>query len=141
MSSSKTKVLTFGVFDPFHKGHEDLFRQAKEQGDWLIVVVARDSWIKVDKKREPLVTEDERLAVVKKQKLVDEVRFGYEWPPPDKYGLLRELDFDVVALGYDQSVTKKEVKKELWKRGKEGVKVKRMRPFKPAVYKSSFFRE
>ena len=36
------KVMVFGTFDIFHDGHRDYFKQAREFGDYLIVVVARD---------------------------------------------------------------------------------------------------
>jgi cytidyltransferase-like protein len=140
MSSGEKKVITFGVFDPLHEGHRNLFHQAGKEGDSLLVVIARDSWIQARKKREPFRNEEERLAIVKKQPFVSEAVLGYEWPAKDRYGLLGELDFDVVALGYDQDFSEREVEEELKKRGKGGVVVKRMKPFKSDVYKSSLLR-
>lgn len=40
------KVLIFGSFDSLHKGHLNLFKQARKHGDKLIAVVARDETIK-----------------------------------------------------------------------------------------------
>lgn len=36
------KVLAFGTFDGFHRGHLSFLEQAKSHGNYLIVVVARD---------------------------------------------------------------------------------------------------
>ena len=41
-----TKVMVFGTFDYLHEGHKDFFRQAKQYGDELVVVVARDETVK-----------------------------------------------------------------------------------------------
>lgn len=45
------RVLSFGVFDLLHNGHLNLLEQARGLGDYLIVVVARDSFVRVVKKK------------------------------------------------------------------------------------------
>ena len=40
------KVILFGTFDIFHKGHKNFLEQAQEFGDYLIVVIARDKTVK-----------------------------------------------------------------------------------------------
>ena len=37
------KVMVFGTFDIVHMGHIHMFEQAREYGDKLIVIVARDN--------------------------------------------------------------------------------------------------
>src|SRR5687768_10413206 len=103
-----TRVIAFGVFDPLHEGHKDFLRQAKELGDHLIVVVAHDSAIRAYKQREPQQTEEERLAAVKTLPFVDEVMLGRK--TADRYHLLGEVEFDVVALGYNQKPSDEEVR-------------------------------
>lgn len=43
------KILTFGVFDLLHRGHVELFRRARALGDYLIVAVQDDEYIKLFK--------------------------------------------------------------------------------------------
>ena len=45
MPSARKKVMVFGTFDIFHKGHENFLKQAKKLGDCLTVVVARDETV------------------------------------------------------------------------------------------------
>src|SRR3989344_7990010 len=135
------RVVVFGTFDPLHAGHVDFFRQARQSGGQarahLTVVVARDSWIRLVKRREPRQSEERRLAEAARQQGVDEVRLGDEWPAADLYRLLGELDFDVLALGYDQTPREKTVREELRRRGKDTVRVVTLQPFQPDEYKSS----
>lgn len=112
-------------------------RQAKALGDHLLVVVARDSSIRADKGYEPHQSEEVRLAAVATVDGVDEVIFGQK--TAHKYELLRELEFDVLALGYDQAPSE-EVRRQLALLGKQVVQVVRLKPFRPEKYKSTFIR-
>ena len=60
------KVLIFGTFDGLHLGHLNFFEQAKEYGDYLIVVVARDKTVKRIKNRFPSKNEVERLRILQR---------------------------------------------------------------------------
>lgn len=139
MNSLKT-VLVFGAFDPLHEGHRSFFRQAKRLGDCLLVVVARDSSIKVNKGRDSFEKEKVRLKKVTAVGCVDEVQLGNEWPTDDPYQLLGELEFDVLALGYDQKPDEATARQELDKRGREKVRVVRLKPYYPDKHKSSYIR-
>lgn len=134
------KVLAFGTFDPLHEGHVHFFGQAKRHGDYLLVVVARDSAIREIKRREPHRDEETRLAAVQRLDEVDEARLGEDWPASDEFGLLGELDFDVIVLGYDQRPSEQKVTQELAARGKSKVKVVRLDPWQDDEFKSSKFR-
>jgi FAD synthetase len=142
MSSKELRrVLTFGVFDPLHKGHLNFFKEAKKQGDHLTVVVAKDSFIKNVKGREPVAHERERLKKVEAIDSVDEAIFGDDWPVDNKYSLLGRLQFNVIALGYDQAPGEDKVRQELKARGKEDVLVITLKSFFPDKYKSSHLRK
>lgn len=133
------KVLAFGAFDPLHPGHVDFLRQAKALGNFLTVVVARDSAIRAHKEYEPHQPEAERVAAVSKVEYVDEAKLGHK--AVHKYEILGELDFDVIALGYDQEPSEEVVKHELKQHNKYHIEVVRLKPFHPEQYKSTFIRE
>lgn len=129
------RVLLFGSFDPLHEGHLHLFGQASELGETVVVVVAQDSAIRAEKGHEPRVGEVERLARVERAPGVDEAVLGDD--APGEYGLLQQLEFDVIALGYDQVPDDETVHRVLDEMGKGHVQVVRLRPHKPEAYKSS----
>src|SRR5258708_7427617 len=95
------KVLVFGTFDGLHQGHKDFFRQAKEHGDFLVVVVGRDSTIIKTKSRLPKFNETERLKAVQECEWVSEARLGNEGSNP--YKIIEEIQPDIICLGYDQT--------------------------------------
>ena len=132
------KVLAFGAFDPLHEGHRDFLRQAKALGDYLTVIVARDSAIRAGKKYTPHTSEEMRLQEVASVEYVDEAMLGSQ--APHQYELLEQLSFDVIALGYDQQPEDTAVRQELNNRGKHSVIIARLKPFHPETYKSTYIR-
>ncbi|MCE9642913.1 MAG: adenylyltransferase/cytidyltransferase family protein [Candidatus Andersenbacteria bacterium] len=132
------KIVVFGTFDPLHPGHEFLFREAKKMGDYLIVVVSRDATISIEKQRSHHISEQERLQAVQENPDVDEAVLGDE--DPRSYALLKNLDFDILALGYDQKPSDEDVWAILGTIGKPNVKVVRLPAHKPEQYKSSLIR-
>ncbi len=135
----KTKIMVFGTFDVLHKGHLNFFRQARKLSarPYLIVSVARDINVKKIKGRRPVFTEKQRLAVVKKCKLVDKAVLG---------GLKNHLPHilkaqpKIIALGYDQLAYVKHLKDLLKKNGLM-VRLVRLKAFYPKIYKSSLFKK
>jgi len=132
------RVLAFGSFDPLHKGHIDFLRQAKALGDYLTVVVAHDSAIYANKGYKPHQSEEERMKAVASVTYVDDVQLGNKTADP--YQLLGELEFDIIAVGYDQAPSDEDIRQELDQRGKRTVKIVRLQPFHPEKYKSTFIR-
>lgn len=132
------RVLVFGTFDPLHSGHEYLFQEAKKLGEKLIVVVARDIAIQQEKHRQNYMSEQDRLRVVQQNTHVDTAILGDE--SPQAYATLKNLDFEIVALGYDQRPSDDETRRILDSIGKQDVKIVRLASFKPEEFKSSFFR-
>lgn len=127
------KVLIFGTFDGLHLGHLNFFEQAKEYGDCLIAVVARDKTVKKTKKRFPLNDEIKRLEALQRCKLINEARLGYKDNP---YRIIKEINPDVICFGYDQAAFVEDLPKELEKM-KLRTKIYKMKPFRPQKYHSS----
>ena len=86
-----------GTFDLLHPGHVDYLEQAAEFGDELHVVVANSE--SVSHKPDPIVPDDQRREVVAALEVVDHARIGH---PSDYSVPIREIDPDVLVLGYDQ---------------------------------------
>lgn len=121
------RVIAFGAFDPITEGQKNFLQQAKALGDYLIVVVAHESAVRAHKHRDARHSEEDRLAAVKKLGIADEVVLGRK--SANKYHILKELDFDVVAMGYNQKPSDFEVREALDELGKQRVKIIRCREY------------
>jgi cytidyltransferase-like protein len=67
----KSTVLVSGCFDHFHSGHVEFLQQASQYGR-LVVSIGSDKTIKELKNKETLMTEQERLFMVKAITCVDD---------------------------------------------------------------------
>jgi len=106
------KVLATGTFEILHPGHLTYLKKAKELGDELIVIVARDKMIK--HKRKPVVPEKQRLEMVQALKIVDKAILGSE---KDIFEPVQKIKPDIIALGHDQRFDEDALTEELRKRG------------------------
>ena len=129
--------MAFGTFDCFHFGHESYLKQAKDRGDYLVVVVARDKTVKELKGALPGKSEKERLKIVKEAGLADDVWLG---DLKDKWKVIREYRPDIICLGYDQHSFEKNLQKGLAEMGLGDTKIVRMEAFHPERYKSSILK-
>lgn len=68
----KTVVAVSGYFDPFHVGHLEYFKKAKELGDELVVIVNSDEAAK-KKKGYSFMPFEERLEIIRAIEHVDKV--------------------------------------------------------------------
>jgi len=127
------KVLVFGTFDRLHPGHIDFFGQAKKLGDHLTVVVGRDVTVNEVKGHFPKRSELLRLKAVRQCKLVDAAALGNIG---DHYKIIKEINPDIIALGYDQTSFTGDLAPELKKAGVTATIV-RLGACKPALYHSS----
>lgn len=130
-------ALVTGTFDGLHPGHEDLFRQAQEQGDRLIVIVARDATVEKVKGHLPRMGEEERRSAVAASPLVDEAILG--GTGDDKLEAIVSAKPDVIVLGYDQEAFTESLEDRLRERGLD-CKVVRAVAFHPETYKSSLLK-
>jgi|SRR6185295_706244 len=137
---TSVKVLVFGTFDGLHEGHKSFFEQAKKYGDFLVVVIGRDSTVEKLKKQPPKFNENQRLKAVQESGLVNEARLGNQAPEGQKldpYKVVEEIKPDVICLGYDQTFFADKLAEELPKRGLGQVEIVRLEAFEPEKYKSS----
>lgn len=98
-------VLAGGVFDIIHPGHVYFLRKARELGDALVVVVARDSNVIKFKGKSPMNNETLRRELVESIRYVDATILGDENDLMKTVQLVRP---DIIALGYDQVHSEKE---------------------------------
>lgn len=130
-----TRVMATGTFDIIHSGHGLYLEEAKKLGGEdaeLIVVIARDATVRA-KKRVPVVSEEQRLEVVKMLKPVDEAYLGHVG---DIFKIVHEIKPDIIAIGPDQNFDLEELKKELSNRG-INVEVIKITKYKKAPLDSS----
>lgn len=126
------KVMVFGTFDGIHPGHEFLLKEAKREGDFLVVVVGRDKNIKRLKGAVPHRDEQARLRALMTLPEVDKAVLGYE---DDFYQIIKDEQPDVICLGYDQHHIP--LTPKIAQQHKITAKIIRLESFKPELYKSS----
>jgi len=133
----KKIVLASGVFDLLHLGHVKFLEDAKKTGGKdaeLIVIIARDSTVEETKGRKPIMSENQRLALVESLKVVDEAVLGFE--KFDIGDVIERIKPDVIALGYDQVDMEQRVRKYV-NAHKLNVKVVRIGKFEEDAIDSS----
>ena len=65
-------IIVSGYFNPLHKGHIELFKNAKKLGDELIVIVNNDLQRKLKGSKE-FMDEDERILIINELSITDKV--------------------------------------------------------------------
>lgn len=93
------RVITYGTFDLFHKGHYNILKRAKELGDYLIVGVTGENY---DAERGKLSVKDSlatRIENVKKTGFADEIIV--EEYDGQKINDIIKYKADVLVLGLD----------------------------------------
>jgi cytidyltransferase-like protein len=107
-------VLVGGVFDLIHPGHIHTLKAAKAQGDVLIVVIARISTAAMIRKDRRIYHDEKlRAELVSSLRLVDLAVLGQEGT---LYETVENIKPDVIALGYDQAHSEKEIAENCQKR-------------------------
>ena len=137
VKSKRKVVLASGVFDLLHLGHVRFLEEAKRTGGEnakLITIIATDNTVEKAKGRKPIMSEDQRCALVKSLRVVDEAVLGYE--NMDIGEVIGKIKPDVIALGYDQAEMEKEVKTYVSK-NKLPIEIVRIRKFAENALDSS----
>ncbi len=128
------RAMVFGSFDILHRGHLSFLKQAKRQGRWLIASVARDRFIRNEKDRDPVHTEQERLTHILETGLVNEAYLSDE--TPGTYLTVMRAKPDVICLGHDQDKLRENLVAWMKKQNFE-IPIRVMKPYKRHRYKSS----
>ncbi len=119
-----TKVMAVGIFDLLHAGHLHYVEQAKSLGEELVVVIAHDETVR-KQKHEPVTGQDLRRRMVEGLKPVDQAIIGNP-PGVPIFEILKQIDPDLIALGYDQKHSIDAIRKGLDNHGFENVEVTRV---------------
>ena len=119
-----TKVMAVGIFDLLHAGHLHYVEKAKSLGEELVVVIAHDETVR-KQKHEPVTGQDLRRRMVEGLKPVDQAIIGNP-PGVPIFEILKQIDPDLIALGYDQKHSIDAIRKGLDNHGFENVEVTRV---------------
>jgi len=130
-------ILTFGIFDLFHKGHLNLLQRAKEMGDILVVGVGSDYSVQLEprKKLKTFIPSEDRLRIVSALKCVDwafiygtyyDLEQSIRVIKPDLYvrgddwvedfpgqRVLEELKIPIKLLGYTPNISSSSIKERI----------------------------
>lgn len=128
---------TTGVFDMFHIGHLKVLKRAKNECDYLIVGVTTDELSISRKGKKPIISQVERMQIVKNISFVDQVvpqenmdkfsawekyRFdkmfvGSDWKGTDKWNQIEidfaKIDVEIVYFPYTDTTSSSELRKAL----------------------------
>lgn len=94
----KTTIYVGGTFDCFHIGHVNLFKKAKEIADYVIVALNSDDFT-TEFKCKPVMSEIERLGVIRSCKYVDFVFITENYEDQKKY--IEIINPDYILHGSD----------------------------------------
>lgn len=91
-------VYTTGAFDPFHYGHLNIIRRAKELANILIVGVSTDQLIEKVKGRKPFMPLATRMEIISELRSVDMVIPQFD---KNKQRVVDEYEVDAIVVGTD----------------------------------------
>jgi ethanolamine-phosphate cytidylyltransferase len=103
MPESYTRGYIDGCFDLMHSGHFNAIRQAKQVCSYLIVGIHSDLEIEQNKSK-PIMTQDERYALLSHIKWIDEIITDVPYTPT--LSLIEKHNIDFVIHGDDMPVNK-----------------------------------
>lgn len=93
------RVITYGTFDLLHYGHINLLRRAKALGDYLVVALSTDEFIRNEKNKVCYFSYEKRKALLEAIRYVDLVIPETCWQ--QKVTDVKEYHIDVFVMGDD----------------------------------------
>lgn len=130
-------VITFGTFDLVHPGHTYFLQQAKNYGDKLITIIARDQNVLKFKGHLPDRNEQQRLEDIQKLNIANIVEFGHE---SDYFFAIQKYKPDIIALGHDQTQLIYDLGNFLFEHNYK-TEVVTIDAYQPDIYKSSLIKQ
>lgn len=109
---SETLVVAQGTFDIVHPGHIHYLEESAALGDRLVVIISRRS--NIDHKEPPILSAEQRCAVIDALEVVDTAIIGH---PEDIFAPIEDLEPDIITLGFDQHHDPAAIAAELHRRG------------------------
>ena len=128
-------VAIFGVFDGVHDGHLSFIKEAKKEGNHLVAIVARDNVVEELKDKLPLNNEVDRINKLLEIHDIDLVLLGD--PKIGTYNILKEVNPNVVYLGYDQKELYENLNNAIKNGSLPKMKVVCGKPHQPETFHSS----
>ena len=92
-------VITFGTFDLFHIGHLKMLNRCKKYGDKLIVGISSDNLNYLKKNRYPIISQNNRIEIIKNIKVVDKVFIEESLELKEEY--IKQYKADIFIIGDD----------------------------------------
>ncbi|MBP2623965.1 glycerol-3-phosphate cytidylyltransferase [Streptococcus oricebi] len=126
------RVITYGTFDLLHYGHINLLRRAKEQGDYLVVVLSTDEFNWEQKQKKCYFSYEQRKHLLEAIRYVDLVVPETSWEQKrkdvhiynidsfvmgddwrGKFDFLKEEGVEVIYLPRTPEISTSQIKKDL----------------------------
>lgn len=92
------KVITYGTFDLFHRGHLNILKKARGYGDYLVVAVSSDAF-NAQKGKKAYYSQEDRVAILEAIKYVDKVILEDTWDQKPEDIITNNID--VFVMGDD----------------------------------------
>ena len=115
IKNNKT-VLVGGCFDLIHFGHIKFLEKAKEKGDFLIVALESDKFIKKNKRKLPVHKQSERAEILSNLNMIDLViLLAFFNTNNDYLNLVKKISPSIIAVteGDKQLINKQLQAKEI----------------------------
>ena len=111
--SKKYKIgYICGCFDLFHIGHLNIIQNCKKHCDYLIVGICDDDHVKIDKHKDPVMSQEDRKRIISELRCVDEAIIVSHEETIDKLKIYQRVKFDILFNGDDWIGSERSIKAE-----------------------------